>query len=330
MCKRFVVFVTATLTIVAASASIVSAQGRGRVQQRFKAMDLNRDGVITRDEWRGSSQSFQKQDWNRDGRLSGNELRVGGRRGGANRKGNEFDSPSREYQLDDWTARGFTNLDHNRDGRITDDEWHFDREAFRRVDHNGDGVMTRSEFLNEDRQDDDRDDRFRYDDLDGDRRVSLLEWHGSRDRFDALDRNRDGFLAPAEMLPMEPPTDFFTSVDVNRDGSIGRDEWHWTAQRFNGRDLNRDGRLTRKEFTGSAAPASRPAAYRAGQERGLGEGHAAGREDRVRNQGWDLEGQRELETADSGYQPEMGPKAEYQAGYREAFRRAYREGWERS
>ena len=48
----------------------------------------------------------------------------------------------------------------------------------------------------------------------------------------------------------------------------------------------------------------------------------------VRNQGWDLEGQRELETADSGYQPGLGPKVEYQAGYREAFRRAYREGWE--
>ena len=47
------------------------------------------------------------------------------------------------------------------------------------------------------------------------------------------------------------------------------------------------------------------------------------------NKYWDLEGQRELETADSGYQASMGPKDQYQAGYREGFRRAYREGWDR-
>ena len=46
------------------------------------------------------------------------------------------------------------------------------------------------------------------------------------------------------------------------------------------------------------------------------------------NQGWDLEGQRELEQADSGYQPQMGARTDYQAGYRESFRVAYREGFD--
>ena len=36
---------------------------------------------------------------------------------------------------------------------------------------------------------------------------------------------------------------------------------------------------------------------------------------------------RELEQADSGYNASVGPRAEYQAGYREAFRRGYREGF---
>ena len=66
---------------------------------------------------------------------------------------------------------------------------------------------------------------------------------------------------------------------------------------------------------------------RAGYERGQTEGIQAGREDKPR--GWDLEGQRELETADSGYQPRMGDRAEYQAGYRAGFRRGYREGFGR-
>jgi hypothetical protein len=61
--------------------------------------------------------------------------------------------------------------------------------------------------------------------------------------------------------------------------------------------------------------------------RGVVEARAQAREDRVRNQGYDPEGQRELETADSGYDPRFGPKAEYQAGYRDGWRRGYPEGW---
>ena len=38
---------------------------------RFRGMDRNRDGVITRNEWRGNDQSFRVHDCNRDGVLSG-------------------------------------------------------------------------------------------------------------------------------------------------------------------------------------------------------------------------------------------------------------------
>jgi hypothetical protein len=64
-----------------------------------------------------------------------------------------------------------------------------------------------------------------------------------------------------------------------------------------------------------------------GYDRGIKEGMAAGREDFNRNQGWDLEGQRELQSADSGYNSSMGPRTDYQAGYREGFRNAYRAGF---
>ncbi len=37
---------------------------------RFRGMDRDGNGVITRDEWRGNNKSFEKQDRNRDGVIS--------------------------------------------------------------------------------------------------------------------------------------------------------------------------------------------------------------------------------------------------------------------
>lgn len=324
--------------IVAISILIISpvmcltadAQDRGRGGMRFAGMDTNNDGVIARREWRGSDASFKVHDWNDDGVLSGDEVRPGAQRPSRQAQPRDFDNPDREYAFDDWTAEGFTQLDHNRDGRISRDEWHFDRDGFRRTDHNNDGWLSRSEFLGNDTAvDDDREDTFRELDSNNDGRISRDEWHGTRSRFDGLDDDRNGVLTRAEMAgSLDPPSDLFTSVDVNRDGSIARDEWHWSRQSFDRRDTNRDGRLSRAEFAGTAATApDRGPAYRAGHERGLIEGRAAGREDRERRQGWDLEGQRELEQADSGYEARLGPRAEYQAGYRDAFRQGYREGY---
>jgi Ca2+-binding EF-hand superfamily protein len=320
--------VLAVAIVLAVAGGQTAAAQRERAM-RFQGLDRNNDGRITRAEWTGSDQSFKVHDWNGDGVLSGDEVRPGARRVERQNRDRDFDTPDREYQFDDWTVRGFNGLDHNRDNRITADEWHFDRESFRRADHNRDGVISRSEFLNEDAedQDDDREDRFAYLDVNRDNRISRDEWHGSRANFDILDDNRDGVLTRTEVFGTEPPPDLFTSVDVNRNGTIARDEWHWSLGTFDRLDKNRDGQLTREEFLGTVPGATRSQAYRAGYDRGLIEGRAAGREDRERNQGWDLEGQRELEQADSGYDPRMGPRADYQAGYREAFRVAYREGF---
>ena len=318
---------TVALVLAVAGGQIAAAQG-GRAM-RFQAMDRDNDGRISRAEWKGSDESFKVHDWNGDGVLSGDEVRPAARRGERGDRERDFDTPDREYQFDDWTARGFSGIDHNHENRITADEWHFDRESFRRADHNHDGVISRSEFLGEDArdQDDDREDRFAYLDVNRDNRISRDEWHGTRANFDMLDDNRDGVLTRAEVLGAEPPPDLFTSVDVNRNGTIGRDEWHWSSASFERLDKNRDGRLTPEEFSGRVPGATRSQAYQAGYDRGLMEGRAAGREDRERKQGWDLEGQRELEQADSGYEARMGARADYQAGYRAAFRVGYREGF---
>lgn len=53
-----------------------------RQKMKHRGMDKNRDGVITRSEWRGNDNSFRKQDRNNDGVLSGDELRPGARKSG--------------------------------------------------------------------------------------------------------------------------------------------------------------------------------------------------------------------------------------------------------
>jgi Ca2+-binding EF-hand superfamily protein len=290
------------LAIVVGVATIgtISAQNRTssdqtRTPMRFAALDVNKDGVITRREWDGSDRSFEVHDWNQDGILSGNEVRPGASRGSAD----DQTTASTGRYYDDWTVRGFLTLDRNRDNRISRDEWQSDVETFRRADANRDGVLSRTEFLGEDTTDPnsgaraDRDDRI-------DDRVA------NRDRFDSL--------------------------DTNSDGRISRAEWPGTAERFAVLDINRDAVLTRQELGGPrAAPRTeipRTEAWTQGHTRGLTEGRQAGKEDRSRNT-WDLEGQRELETADSGYEPRFGVKVDYQAGYREGFRLGYGEGFGR-
>ena len=164
-------------------------------------------------------------------------------------------------------------------------------------------------------------------DSDRDGVVTRSEWQGQNGAFHLHDTNKDGVLSGTEVSGNEPPPDFFASVDTNRDGQITREEWQWSRSSFDTRDRNHDGRLSRDEFVPGVASHTR--AWQAGFDRGRSEGLLAGREDKERNQGWDLDGQRELETADSGYTSALGSKAEYQAGYREGFRPAYREGYGR-
>ena len=93
---------------------------------RFYGMDTNRDGRITRDEWRGNQNSFNQHDWNGDGVLSGIEVIPGARRPGS--------------------SDPFTRMDLNRDGRISLSEWPGNRNAFDRLDRNDDGFLSRSEL----------------------------------------------------------------------------------------------------------------------------------------------------------------------------------------
>jgi Ca2+-binding EF-hand superfamily protein len=312
----------AVLVLAVGSAVPAVAAPQDTRNTRFRGMDRNADGVITRDEWQGSERSFAVHDWNRDGVLSGDETRQS-----TGRQQPWPDDPDESYQFSDWTAGRFDELDHNRDARLTRDEWHFDAELFRRVDLDRSGWISRPEFLGT-AGDDDRDDRFADLDGNGDGRVSGVEWHGDPVLFGTLDRDRDGFLSRAEVIGSGAdgaPASLFESLDVNRDRVISRAEWHWSRASFDRRDANRDGSLSRDETEARAT--SRSGAYQAGYTRGIQDGRQAGREDRERRNRWDLDGQRELEQADAGYTPALGVRSEYQAGYRDGFTRGYGEGF---
>lgn len=284
-----------SLTLAAPS---VLAQGQGnatpRSQQdrsmRFRAMDTDNDGVITRAEWRGNDQSFREQDANGDGVLSGDEVRA--------RAANSTAARRDRAEGQELTPR-FSGMDADNDGVITRAEWRGDAQSFRQQDTNGDGVLSGTEV-----------------------------WGRTGQTADQPDRNR-----------REQMSARFERADRNQDGRIGRDEWFGTREAFTRLDRDRDGVITFDEFStiatdrtagtsGAVVPRTATRAYQAGYDKGLVEGRDAGRADKGVNGGtWDLEGQRELEQADSGYREELGARADYQSGYRAGFRVGYREGF---
>jgi hypothetical protein len=225
------VFVAALLAGAGTAQAQTDERVRGRAEEiRFRSMDADNDGVITRAEWRGSPESFRQNDTNRDGVLSGAEL-----------------TPTRPAQvrgrLRDERVAQFARADRDRDNRLRDNEWTADFGSFEEADLNGDRVITRAEFL-------------------------------------STARGAEGMDTPATASGPAP-------------------------------DLRR------------GTPA-----FDTGFEKGLTDGRQAGKEDRTVNGGkWDLEGQRELEQADAGYETRLGRREDYQAGYRAGFRRGYTEGF---
>lgn len=242
MFSRTLVLTLATLGL---AFTTVEAQSR----YRFQVMDRNNDGVITRDEWRGSDRSFERHDWNRDGRLSGDEIRLGARDQSYNWEQADHDPNWRERNLS-YTKQAFNNLDHNRDGRLTANEWHYQIETFHRIDRDRDNSVSLPEFLGVG-YDDDRDDDFDDLDYNNDGVVSQNEWHGGNREFRDLDRNNDGRLSRYEVVGSYPSFntyDEFANLDYNRNGSLSRAEWHWSNLSFNRADTNRDGIISRREF----------------------------------------------------------------------------------
>ncbi len=225
----------------------------------------------------------------------------------------------------------YREMDTDGDGVITRSEWRGNAQSFRNHDTNRDGVLSGDEIWVE-RGRYDRDAMFDRTDRNNDGAISRTEWRGDRDTFERLDRNNDGVIVRGELPDNEFDDEGFTrpafsTLDRNSNGVITSGEWTRRVDEFRALDGDGDGVLTEQEYRQGRDIVDTPA-YRAGRERGLADGRQAGREDKTINGGrWDLDGQRELETADAGYNESVGPRTQYQAGYRAGFRIGYREGF---
>jgi hypothetical protein len=276
---------------------------------------------------------FRRLDANRDGYLTMAEYTNAG-----------------GYQADSQggPAYTFVNIDRNRDGFITRSEWRMGDADFNRLDMNRDNRISNYEFQNESTGAyPQNDSRFLSVDRNRDGWVTRVESGMTNAEFNRLDTNSDNRLSRFEFdsVATDNPNDRFSFADRNRDNYIGRNEWSWGDNWFDRTDTNRDNRISHAEFDASARyyndassryddPAgyqqpnpNRTRAFQAGFDRGVSEGQMAGREDHANGHGWDLEGQTELERADSGYYSQLGSLGEYQTGYREGFRQAYRDGY---
>jgi hypothetical protein len=104
--------------------------GRRDLGNRFRGIDRNGDGVITRKEWPGNDKSFNQHDLNRDGILAGREVRAGGRR---------------DTRVDRRTS-ALGRLDRNRDGVLHEYEWPYGASEFRRLDRNRNRIIESWEY----------------------------------------------------------------------------------------------------------------------------------------------------------------------------------------
>ena len=328
------------------AAVVFSTATSAHAQMRFQAMDSNRDGAISRGEWRGNEAAFRKQDWDGDGVLSGDEVRPGARR--QTNWSQDWNRDGRVDNLDSEISQRYRGYDANSDNRVDRTEWPGDVRLFTRLDANRDRYLSIQEYTQGDGFALDAQGgpsyRFSNIDLNNDDSISRGEWTMGSADFSRLDVNRDNRISRFE-FENDTAADNdhryaatqFISFDLNRDGWLTRAESRMAAVEFDRFDTNRDNRISRTEFGNIASagdPSSddrtdttRSAAWQSGYDRGNQEGRAAGREDYTRRQGWDLDGQRELERADSGYTPQVGTLNDYQAGYREGFRTAYRAGF---
>ena len=166
------------------ASSVIGTSGVANPQMRFADLDRNHNGVIERNEWRGSPRSFVLNDWNNDGVLSGDEVRVGATPPANSVAARDYTMPANDR---------FSYLDVNNNGTIDRNEWDGSLDAFYRLDRNNDGRLTRAEMGSAPNPS-----SFAAMDTNGDRRISLGEWPYSHRSFDQQDADGDGLITPEE------------------------------------------------------------------------------------------------------------------------------------
>jgi hypothetical protein len=221
--------------------------------QSYERMDRNRDGVITRGEWRGAIREFRQRDWNRDGVLSGDEIH--GRRS----NGSPDEDGFRGRNATERTDRAMDRLDRNNSGAVEGYEWPYNASIFRQMDRDGDGMLTQDEIRNMNQA------TMRDLDANHNNRIDDDEWPGGFAQFDRLDQNNDGRVSAREYYDRGGDWQRrrrFEQWDTNNDSRISMDEWQSSAALFRRLDRNRDNALDMDEYMGNTERYDRPFGWR--------------------------------------------------------------------
>lgn len=167
-------------------ASTVIGNG-GMPLQRFKALDKDGDGKVSKAEFTGPPARFAQLDTDRDGFITRREAEAPGRSAAAG--GGAL-------------AARLKSMDKNGDGRISRDEFTGPAPRFDKIDADHDGFATLPEFR-----------QFTA--------RAAVPGQAALARFEAIDKDKDGKLSREEFPGPKP---LFDRLDADQDGSLTRTE----------------------------------------------------------------------------------------------------------
>lgn len=245
---------------------------RKRIKQMFKAWDVNKDGAIAKDEWKGDGAAFDRIDRNNDGRIDKADLgwlmdgmdsmdgmdgmdSMGGPDGmpAPGKAGKKSGPKPNKEPRKDRAAALMSKLDTDQDGKITREEWRGKTEKFDKLDADGNGVIEAAELAPKKGATD------RAKKPDG-RDFSA---EGVKNRFASLDKDQDGELTMDDGLGEA----MLMNMDADNSGGVSLAEFQAAVEKARGVqnqrrrgnakrmlrrfDTDKDGKVSRDEFPGS-------------------------------------------------------------------------------
>ncbi|HEY2157669.1 MAG TPA: EF-hand domain-containing protein [Isosphaeraceae bacterium] len=148
---------------------------------RFKALDKNGDGKVSRDEFTGRPAMFDRVDANKDGYLEAAEVKA--LVASATKQAAAPGAPQPGARI--------MTMDKNGDGKVSREEYSGPPALFDRLDSNSDGFLVRDEAAEGPRV---MLGLLRGMDTNGDGKLSRDEFRGPAQRFEQLDADKDGFV----------------------------------------------------------------------------------------------------------------------------------------
>lgn len=147
----------------------------------------------------------------------------------------------------------FANYDRNRDEKLTADEFSLGKTYFAALDLDRNGSVTRDEALSALRMKKEKGTSIDWTkmDADADGYITVREWTGTPEEFDAHDLDRDRVLSRYDRdlaREQKRAQNRLTAYDTDKDGFVSQKEWPADSATFRQRDRNRDGQLDVEEL----------------------------------------------------------------------------------